>query len=153
MKKYLVSFMLFLVSLSTFASDTENRFAKHFNQQNGIALHGHDVVAYHLTGVEMGIPAHTERYKGVDFQFSNEKNAKLFRNDPEKYLPAYGGWCATAMAMMNNKLDINPDSFVIQDGILYLFSTSMGPALDMWLKDPAGLKAKGDVNWKRMVLK
>ena len=57
-------------------------------------------------------------------------------------MPAYGGWCATAMAM-NMKIDIQPDKFEVRDGRLYLFSNVDGQdALVMW---------QADDSWKMMI--
>lgn len=150
MTKKILGLVVFLVlSLSAFAKDSDDSFAKHFNHQNGIALHGYDVVSYHQGMALMGEAAYEVNFKGVDFRFSSAGNAQLFRDQPEKYLPEYGGWCATAVGMMNQKLDITPDSYLIESGKLYLFSTSMGPAKDMWTADPS-IKGKADKNWKKI---
>ena len=149
---------LLMVLLSTFAltanavaSGHEGAFYKHFNHQDGVAVHGYDVVAYFQNKVELGLAEHEVIYNEVTFRFANAENARTFDLDPEKYLPAYGGWCATAMGAMNQKLDITPDSFLVEDGVLYLFSTSMGPAKDMWLKEKANLKVKADENWAKII--
>jgi len=149
MKKLLLSaFGILLLATNVYASGPEdNLFAKHFNQQNSIAIHGYDVVSYFKGAPQQGSGNFEVDYKDVIFQFVNQENANAFDSNPEKYLPAYGGWCATAMGMMNQKLDVTPDSYLIENGVLYLFSTSMGPAKDMWLQNQPGVKQKADENW------
>jgi hypothetical protein len=137
---------LFFLVFNAQASGNE-RFVKHFNHQEKIAIHGYDVLSYFHGTPEKGNPSFQVIHKDIAFLFSNLANATEFKRNPEKYIPAYGGWCATAMGMMNKKLDVNPDSYVIQNDKLYLFSTSMGPAKDMWLKDMQKLKHMADKNW------
>lgn len=144
-------FMIFCAiavsSVTALASGTETQFQKHFNHQNGVAIHGYDVVSYFNGVATQGSPSFEVVYENVRFQFSSEDNATEFDLNPEKYIPAYGGWCATAIGMMNTKLDVTPDSFLIQDGILFLFSTSMGPAKDQWIQGQPGLRQTADANW------
>lgn len=125
-------------------------FTKHFNQQNSIAVHGYDVVSY-FDGTPLQGSSHFEvDYNDIVFQFANQKNADTFSDNPQRFIPAYGGWCATAMGMMNKKVDITPTSFLVQDGVLYLFSSSMGPARDEWVKNQPDLKSKADANWAKI---
>lgn len=152
MKSFLLAMFsaVFLVS-AAHASGPEDPFSKNFNQKNGVAIHGYDVVSYFKGSPQVGLPKYSIDYRDVTFQFVNQANANEFDTNPEKYVPAYGGWCATAMGMMNTKLDINPASFEIQNGTLYLFSTSMGPAKDQWNANLPGVKQKADANWAKMI--
>jgi YHS domain-containing protein len=150
------SFLLSLFSAAFFvstalASGPEEPFAKHFNQKNNVAIQGYDVVSYFNGGPVRGLKKFSVDYRDVMFQFANQANANEFDANPEKYIPAYGGWCATALAMMGTKLDIDPKSFLIDGGVLYLFSTSMGPAKDQWTKGLPAIKQKADVNWMKIV--
>lgn len=150
-KSLILSFIgMFLVASGAQASGTEDPFAKNFNQQGGVAIHGYDVVSYFKGAAQQGNKKFAVEYRDVTFLFVNRADADEFDANPEKYIPAYGGWCATAIGAMNKKLDINPSSFIIQDGGLYLFSTSMGPAKEMWAKGLPGIKQKADANWAQM---
>ena len=151
MKSALLSFFSFLfVFSSAHASGPEDTFAKHFNQKNHVAVHGYDVVSYHGGAPALGINKFSVDYRDVIFNFASQSNADEFESNPEKYVPAYGGWCATAMGMMGSKLDINPLSYEIQDGVLYLFSTSMGAAKDQWNSGLPSIKQKADANWEKL---
>jgi YHS domain-containing protein len=133
------------------ASGPEDLFAKHFNQKSGVAVQGYDVVSYFKGAPAQGLKKFSVDYRGVVFLFSSQANANEFDASPEKFLPAYGGWCATAMGAMGKKLDINPTAYLILDGALYLFSTSMGPAKEDWIKSVPGIKQKADANWAKIL--
>lgn len=144
-------FIMFLVlttiASNAFAKSGSERFLRHFNHTDHVAIHGYDVLSYFEGHPTLGSEEYSVNYKGISFFFSTESNANKFKREPLKYLPQYGGWCATAVAMMNMKLDITPDSFVIEDGKLYLFSISMGPARDQWLESFPDIKDEADKNW------
>jgi len=44
-----------------------------------------------------------------------------FKANPEKYEPAYGGWCAYAMGENGEKVKIDPETYKIIEGKLFLF--------------------------------
>jgi YHS domain-containing protein len=70
------------------------------------------------------------------YVFINEKNLDIFKANPAKYLPQYGGWCAYAVAKNKDKVDIDPKSFHIQDGRLLLFYDSfLAHTRKTWLND------------------
>ena len=48
------------------------------------------------------------------------KNKEIFEANPEKYAPAFGGFCAIAMSE-GSTVEINPKAFVIQNDRLLLF--------------------------------
>ena len=71
-------------------------------------------------------------------------------SSPEKYLPAYGGWCATAMAR-GEKVQIEPSSFKVTNGRLFLFYNGLfGNAIKDWNKDESALTVKADAQWKKI---
>jgi len=68
-------------------------------------LLGYDVVQYHVIpsyrdgGVAVsGSPGFAYNFQGYQFWFSTKENRDLFRNDPWKYAPAFGGFCAWGVA-------------------------------------------------------
>ena len=71
------------------------------------------------------------------------------------YVPQYGGYCAYAIADKGKKVSIDPETFEIRDGKLYLFYNAWGTnTLKMWLKeDVKGLQEKADKNWEDIKLK
>ena len=118
---------------------------------NKLALQGYDPVAYFTKNAALkGSPAARAEYKGVTYQFSSPENKKAFTENPEKYLPTYGGWCATAMAK-GEKVEIDPTNFKVTNGRLFLFFKAFyANAIKDWNKDEANLMAKADTNWKKI---
>ena len=74
----------------------------------------------------------------------------MFKENPKKYTPQYGGYCAYAVAEKNKKMYIDPEFYEIRDGKLYLFYDPwIGSALENWQEgDVAKRQEKGDNNWK-----
>src|SRR5262249_17281071 len=62
-------------------------------------LVGYDPVAYFTDGKPMrGSGHHVTVHDGVTYAFTSKEHKKLFEADPQKYLPAYGGYCAYGVA-------------------------------------------------------
>jgi YHS domain-containing protein len=84
------------------------------------------------------------------YYLSTQQNKDLFKANPVKYEPQYGGWCAYAMGASGEKVEIDPETFKIYEGKLYLFFHSWtNNTLPKWNKGEANLKANADVNWSR----
>lgn len=111
----------------------------------GLALRGVDPVSYFTNGAPQdGDISITEVHNGATYRFTSEENRDLFKQNPEKYLPAYGGFCAFGTAM-GVKVDGDPDLWKIVDGKLYLnLSESIQ---ERWNKDIPGFVKSADENW------
>lgn len=123
---------------------------KQFNlNDNHIAISGYDPVAYfteHLA--KEGNKSISTDYDGVTYYFDSEKDKNLFTAHPDKYEPQYGGWCAYAMGAKGEKVEVDPETFKIINGKLYLFYNKFfNNTLKSWNKDEANLKMKADSNW------
>jgi len=88
----------------------------------------------------------------VKFKFSNAENKITFENDPKKYIPQYGGWCAYAMGVSGDKVNVDPETFETRDGKLYLFYNAFRTnTLNKWTEEgPEQLRKKADENWKKI---
>ncbi|MBV6639639.1 MAG: YHS domain-containing protein [Cyclobacteriaceae bacterium] len=124
---------------------------KNTNIEGGMGIQGYDPVAYFTDNKALeGEKTITSTHQGVKYYFSNSKNKDLFDRNPSKYLPAYGGWCAYAMAG-GEKVKIDPETFKIIDGKLYLFyNFYFNNTLTKWNKDEANLKRQADQHWARI---
>lgn len=122
---------------------------KEFNLEKGVAILGYDPVAYFLQNRAVkGNKQFTALADGITYNFSSAANKDLFVKDYKKYEPQYGGWCAYAMGATNEKVEIDPETFKIVNGKLYLFYHSwVNNTLNKWNKDEANLKTKADKNW------
>lgn len=125
---------------------------KGFNLEKGIAIQGYDPVAYFTQGKAVkGSKQFSVAAEGVIYYLSSAVNKDLFLKEYKKYEPQYGGWCAYAMGAANDKVEIDPETFKIADGKLYLFYHSwVNNTLTKWNKDETNLKAKADKNWMQL---
>ena len=146
--------MLALVSLSFSAlaakpvNTLKNSF---FASQTDTAINGYDSVAYFTRNAPVrGVDAHTYEWKGAKWKFSSEANLELFKGNPEKYAPQYGGYCAYGVAN-DGLVKVDPDQFTIHEGKLYLnYDASVQKD---WLKDIAGYNRKADAKFQSLLAK
>lgn len=113
--------------------------------QFAVALRGYDAVAYQTEqkAVE-GNSLHSAEYKGLMYLFSSEDHANMFVKNPEKYAPAFNGYCAMGAAL-GKKLPSDPRAFSVVDGKLYM---NLNDAVRQdWRKDIQGNIKAGNKNW------
>ena len=117
--------------------------------KSGLAIQGYDPVAYFTQNKAVkGSKEFAVVADGVTYYFSSQENKALFKAGYSKYEPQYGGWCAYAMGASGDKVEIDPETFKISNGKLYLFYHSWtNNTLNKWNKDEQALKAKADANW------
>ncbi|MDZ7646585.1 MAG: YHS domain-containing (seleno)protein [Cytophagales bacterium] len=78
------------------------------------------------------------------YRFSTVANKELFKKEPAKYAPGFGGYCPVA-ASMGDVEDIENDQFEVYNNKLYLFMNKK--AKEMWQKDKVTILAKATANW------
>lgn len=111
-----------------------------------LALHGYDPVAYHTEGKPVeGSKEFTAEHGGGTYRFSSASNRDVFAANPDKYLPAYGGYCAWAMAE-GKKADVNPKNWKIVAGKLYLNFNS--DVQEKWEADVPGFITKANARYR-----
>lgn len=111
----------------------------------GVAINGYDPVAYFSQGRPVeGKSAMSVKWHGAIWRFSSEENRQAFEMDPQRYAPAYGGYCAYAMTQGALAKTV-PEAFTIHNGRLYLnYSTEIR---GLWKEDIPGNVAKADAHW------
>lgn len=108
-------------------------------------LSGYDPVAYFSDGKPIrGSGYHEATYQGVTYVFTSEDHKKQFLDNPERYLPAYGGYCAYGVSR-GKKFVSDPEVWKIVEGILYLNLDKN--VQQKWEKDIAEHIKKADANW------
>jgi YHS domain-containing protein len=114
----------------------------------GTGLAGYDPVAYFTLGrPEPGLASITTNYDGIVYQFASDEHRRRFLSDPDRYLPAYGGWCAYAMAS-GSYAAIDPEAWIIHDGTLYLnFSARINRRFQ---RDLNGYISAADDHWRSL---
>ena len=145
---------LFLTLIATIIVSTLNA-QEHSNTKNGYAAEGYDVVAYFNNEALKGTKEFATEYKGATYQFSSIENLKIFKENSKRYVPQYGGYCAYAIAIKNEKIGVNPKTFQVIDDKLYLFYNSWGAnTLENWNEEgPEKLKEQADSKWEEIVKK
>ena len=153
----LTIFLLFLVlaKTNTHAQELSSYNKEHYNLKKELAIQGYDPVAYFM---ENKAVKGSEKYsfktpKGITYQFISEANKKAFEKDPQQYEPQYGGYCAYAMAY-GDKVKIDPETYQITDGKLYLFyNFGRTNTLLKWNKNEAKLLVDANKEWSEIIRK
>ena len=112
----------------------------------GYAIDGYDPVAYFVDGApSRGSTDYPVQWSGATWLFASEQHQKLFEENPERYAPAYGGWCAYGVAE-GYAAETDPENaWSIHEGKLYL---NWGPEVAAdWLSDIPGFLKKSEKNW------
>jgi len=142
--------MMFLV-LAVKGQDAQNTNNFYNTDKSGAIIGGYDVVSYLIDTPTKGKKELTSEYMGIDYWFSSKENQKIFEKDPSKFVPAYGGWCAYAMGDSGQMVKIDPETYKIIDGKLYLFyNFYFNNTLIGWNKDENNLKEKANQNWQKI---
>lgn len=150
--KNLLFILTILFTIPCFAQKESKRLT-YFNVEKNVAIQGYDPVAYFKQGKAVkGKKEITTSHEGVVYYFSMPVNKEYFLKNPSKFEPQYGGWCAFAMGDSNEKVSVNPETFKISNGKLYLFYNAFfNNTLKSWNKNESGLMMKADANWNKIV--
>ena len=142
-------FIKYLFALAVFIATPAYAADEIYADKNGIANKGYDVVAYFSlepgADAVKGSPDITTEHDGYTYHFSSSLNKQKFEENPQAYLPQYGGYCAFAVSNSQSKAKIDPDAWTITDGKLYLnYNKSIHKR---WGKDIADHIARADEVW------
>jgi len=102
-----------------------------------VAIGGKDTVAYHHADaiaahqLSKGKKSYVVRYNGVKWRFATEENADLFKANPDRYKPAYGGFCSNALSLGEGLIGTDGTHWEIFGDKLHLFFAGRGR--DRWL--------------------
>lgn len=140
-----------LITVSGWAAAADPEFYSH--KRLG-AIKGVDVVAYFsLLPGESAVKGKKEFshiWKDTEWRFSNAKNRDAFIENPERYAPQFGGYCAFATAH-NFTTSIWPDSWLILDDKLYLNHNRT--SAKKFRKSPEYYIEKASKNWPTVLEK
>ena len=151
-KEFLLIAVLIFSAVVSFSQDATVVRKKHFNlSKSGLAIDGYDPVAYFKNNKAIeGKKEFAVNHQGAVYYFSSAENKDAFLKNPTAYEPQYGGWCAYAMGKNGDKVNVDPETFKIVNGKLYLFyNRFFNNTLTSWNKDEANLKTNADVNWQK----
>jgi hypothetical protein len=95
-------------------------FAANTNDYDLPAVGGYDLVSYHQdSGPVRGSGFQALQHDGITYIFATEANKMTFEANPDKYLPAYNGYCAFGVSL-GKKFNSDPTVYEIVDGTVYL---------------------------------
>ena len=139
-----IIFSVLVVAISFWAVDSFAAGVE--NSTTGVL--GYDLVSYHTEGKPgRGDGNNLVVVDGVTYLFANEENKNAFEKDPQKYLPAYGGYCAYGVSV-GKKFVGDPEAWKIVDGRLYL---NLDKNIQkIWFEDIPGNIVKAEQNWPQI---
>jgi YHS domain-containing protein len=119
---------------------------------SGVAIDGYCPVAYFAANKAIkGKPEFASTHNDITYYFVSAAAKAMFDKNPQQYLPAYGGWCATGMAL-GDKFPVDPTNFKISDGKLLLFLKNKNvDALSIWDQNSEQEQiGKADAHWAKV---
>ncbi len=139
-----------LVLLSLFIAanvSAQKSNAKYFNNVNadGLILDGYDAVAFFTDNKPVkGDSKFQYKFQDAVYYFALQEHLDLFKVNPEKYKPQFGGWCAYAVSL-GRIAPIDVNTFSILNGRLFIQHNQR--AVNGWNKDVPGNIVKADKYW------
>ncbi len=128
----------------TYQRPKVERFSK---DGEGIAIRGYDLISYQEGHAETGRKEFTHEYEGVEWRFTSAEHRNLFRQDPQRYLPEYGGFCAYSLGR-GYPATADPKMFEVDGARLYLFFDQA--ARFVWKQDRLRSIAAADKAWPKL---
>lgn len=117
---------------------------------SGIGLDGYSPVSYFTSGgPEKGDPAFAVEHNGVTYHLASAEQVEMFRENPDRYEPQCGGWCAFGMTV-EDKFPVDPTKYRVIDDRLYLFlNNGQVNAYDLWGQgDQRDLLRRAHAHWR-----
>lgn len=116
--------------------------------QERLALKGYDPVAYFTLSVPtLGVAEYEYVLDGMRYRFATARHRDMFKANPDKYAPQFGGSCAMNMAN-GLKRESDPTIWVISNGILYVFAGTGGA--ERFRQEAEANATKAAANWKTL---
>lgn len=112
---------------------------------DGAAIHGYDAVAYFTDSKPVkGDKKFSLSWNNATWYFASQQHLDLFKANPVKYAPQYGGYCAYGLSE-NHKASTKPEAWSIINGKLYL-NYNLDVKAD-WQKNTTERINKADIYW------
>lgn len=132
-----------LTATSSFAYDEASTASINVDAGH-VILKGYDTVSYFQGKPALGNKRFAVEHGGATYYFASAKNMKTFQRNTAHYVPQFGGFCAMGVAL-GKKLDVDPNSYKVVDGKLYLNVNA--DVFKKWAEDVPGNIIKANVNW------
>jgi len=110
-----------------------------------VAINGTDPVAYFTEGAPVaGTAAFAVDWMGARWLFASDETQAAFAEQPDRYAPRFGGYCAWAVSR-GYIAETVPEAWTIHEGRLYLNASLR--IRRRWERDIPGNIARGEANW------
>lgn len=121
-----------------------------YNNKSG-AIEGYDAVAYfNESKAVKGSGAFVFKWNDVKWSFVSKENLESFKENPKKYAPQFGGYCAYAVSQ-GYTYKSDPEAWKIVDGKLYLnYSFKIQ---EKWEANESDFIKLGESNWPKVIEK
>ena len=114
-------------------------------QGKKVAVRGRDVVSYFENEKPLkGSKDIVVEWDKTKWRFASEKNAELFKADPHKYIPEFGGFCPVALADNNAKIGKSTHYTVIDEKLYLNYNRASKQAFQ---KTPNDFLVKASLNF------
>jgi YHS domain-containing protein len=115
----------------------------------GVAIKGYDPVAYFTDGKPVkGDSDFSYEWNGAEWRFASAAHRDLFKADPVKYAPQFGGYCAWAVSR-GYTAGIDPDAWKIVNNRLYLNYNAK--VQSQWAENIPDNISKAEENWPKIL--
>ena len=150
--RFILALLFVGIFFQTNAQDLKSYATTHYNVKSDLAIQGYDPVAYFTENKALeGKEEITYNHQDVIYRFVSQKNKALFVENPKKYEPEYGGYCAYAMAD-GDKVRVDPETFKVVDGRLFLFyNFRFTNTLKKWNTDEPNYLKNADQAWGKII--
>ena len=119
--------------------------------ENGKALKGHDPINVYNGMATLGNERITSVFEDAIYQFKSTENKNIFDENPEKYIPKYGGYCSIAISE-GSLVEANPFSALVQDGALHVFyKDDQEDTQNEWNENPVENKRRAENGWAKLI--
>ena len=138
----------FLIATLIAFSSTLSADVEIDTNDNSVILAGHDTVAYFTQNKSvLGSAEFTAIHHNAIYRFSSVENRDIFKSDPHKYEPQYGGFCAYGVSV-GKKFSVDGKAFKVVDGKLYVNKNLK--VYNLWIKDIPGNIQKENKQWENI---
>jgi YHS domain-containing protein len=109
------------------------------------AIQGYDVVAFFRESkAVIGKKELKFGWSGADWYFSSAENLALFKEDPAKYAPQYGGYCAYGTAV-GHKSPTQPETWtIVHDKLYFNYNQEVK---NLWNKNQSEFIQQANQKW------
>ncbi|AXT19112.1 hypothetical protein D7030_14190 [Flavobacteriaceae bacterium AU392] len=149
--KTTILIVAFSISAVMFAQDKK---ANNIDDSK-IGLHGYSPVSYlDLELAQRGSKQYKSVHNEIAYYFTSAEQKAKFDQNPSKYMPQYGGFCAFGI-YAGAKFRVDPTKFVVSKGKYYLFLNDVEvDAKQLWIGEKESkLVKKANENWKGLKTK